>query len=242
MLYPQQVHIYSPSQTHDIWPEDGYDLQTLDLRFTLSHSELEICELLPSFITTGTDVILDYLLRIEEEGAKRRSPFWQDMARAFLTQMIVVITRECSPASVRHESILSQAVELIEASLPKGFSVARLAEKLNMDQTYFSILFKSHFGKSPQAYIIEAKMEQVKHMLLIGRNLSIKEVAQYFGWRDIRHFRTLFKRYVGQTPSEFINQNRAWYDNNLSTESAVSFKDSYMLTWEFPSGKRTQSR
>ena len=111
-----------------------------------------------------------------------------------------------------------------------------------MDQTYFSILFKSHFGKSPQAYIIEAKMEQVKHMLLIGRNLSIKEVAQYFGWRDIRHFRTLFKRYVGQTPSEFINQNRAWYDNNLSTESAVSFKDSYMLTWEFPSGKRTQSR
>ena len=95
-----------------------------------------------------------------------------------------------------------QAQEFIESKLEEKVTVARVCEQVMMSERSFVRRFKSATGNLPLEYIQRVKVEYAKQLLEEGDN-SIKEISYNTGYEDINHFRSIFKRYTGVTPSAY---------------------------------------
>ncbi len=81
-------------------------------------------------------------------------------------------------------------------------SVEQLAQDMGYSKYHFIRLFKKATGTTPWAYVLQLKMDRAKELLL-GSSYSIKEVAQHVGFSNSLYFSRMFRKLVGQSPSQF---------------------------------------
>jgi AraC-like DNA-binding protein len=67
---------------------------------------------------------------------------------------------------------------------------------------YFSRSFKAAFGEAPHRYLLSRRMERAKASLREGE-LAVTEVCLAVGFTSLGSFSTQFRRFVGQSPSEY---------------------------------------
>ena len=97
---------------------------------------------------------------------------------------------------------LKRVLEFIEANLGEDISLSALAEVAGMGPHYFSDLFKQSTGLSPHQHVLRRKMERAKEHLQ-NPKISVVEVSAILGFADQSYFTKVFRRAVGQTPTEF---------------------------------------
>lgn len=97
---------------------------------------------------------------------------------------------------------LNYVINYIENNLSENINVDKLAEMLHFHPNYFIRFFKNHLGSSPIQYIHKRKMETAKN-LLYSSDMTITEISESIGYKDIYHFSKSFKAYTGYSPSEF---------------------------------------
>ena len=95
-----------------------------------------------------------------------------------------------------------KTIETINGKIKENISVSDLAASLGYNVNYFSRLFKSHIGVSPQKYIIDKRLELAKHLLLTT-NMSVGEIAAESGYNDAMYFSRLFSKETGISPAFF---------------------------------------
>jgi len=71
-----------------------------------------------------------------------------------------------------------------------------------MSPFYFARLFKNSMGVSPHKYLTMRRIERAKKMLHRS-DMSVLEIGIRLGYQDAKHFRVMFRREVGVSPSEF---------------------------------------
>lgn len=101
---------------------------------------------------------------------------------------------------------VKRVVELMQADPSRTFSLAEMAESVNLSPPYFCSLFKSITGVPPAKYLKSLRMQQAA-TLLTTTFLSVKEVVKRVGCSDESHFVRDFKRIYGVTPSEYRNRS-----------------------------------
>jgi AraC family transcriptional regulator len=116
-------------------------------------------------------------------------------------------TRESTTATNRDASLFSTDVaHAIEEKLSLGLgeeaSVAGIAKELNMSRSQCSKLFSKVYGLSPRQYVSQLKLKQAKE-LLVTTHLSMNLIADKLGFQSASHFSRQFRRWTGQSPSEF---------------------------------------
>lgn len=94
---------------------------------------------------------------------------------------------------------LQQVRDYIAAHLDRDLSLLELANLAQMSCHYFSQLFKRSTGLSPHQYVIRARVERAKALLMQG-DLSIAEVAKAVGFVDQSHLHRHVKQLTGVTP------------------------------------------
>lgn len=99
---------------------------------------------------------------------------------------------------------LRTAIEYIQAHLNEDISLKAIAQQVGMSMHHFSRLFKQSSGYSPYQYVLRCRVERAKMLLL--QRLSIAEVALAVGFTSQSHLTQHFKRFVGITPKQFLNQ------------------------------------
>ncbi|GAA6615597.1 hypothetical protein NUACC26_013920 [Scytonema sp. NUACC26] len=82
----------------------------------------------------------------------------------------------------------------------KSVSLTELAQIANMSVRSFSRAFKEATGLTPVQYQQRLRLE-VASTLLQNSDLSIEAIATRCGFDDTRHFRRLWQRYFGVSPS-----------------------------------------
>lgn len=88
---------------------------------------------------------------------------------------------------------------------PNRFSsVAELAKFCKVSPDYVTKLFLKVFKISPRDALIAARMEKAK-LFLSGSTLTISEIAEELGYKDIYFFSRQFKERVGMPPSGYRN-------------------------------------
>lgn len=79
--------------------------------------------------------------------------------------------------------------------------LVELADLVEMNPAYLSILFKEEVGMSFIKYLTKVRMEAAKKLLREGHKVA--EVSEKIGYSNYRYFCDIFKKQVGQTPSEY---------------------------------------
>lgn len=93
-------------------------------------------------------------------------------------------------------------LSIINSSLSQHISVQELADKLNMNRTYMSDLFRRDVGKSIREYIADARMGKAV-ILLQEPDRSISSIAYKCGYEDPLYFSRAFRKRYGMSPSEW---------------------------------------
>lgn len=117
-------------------------------------------------------------------------------------QSLTTDTRQFSP------SRLKRVLEYIHDNLEQNLSLVDLATLANLSPSRFTRVFRQETGLSPHQYLIQARIEQAKHLLRSGGEISIGSVAHQVGFADQSHFTRHFKRIVGVTPKVILQDSR----------------------------------
>ncbi|WGF87536.1 helix-turn-helix domain-containing protein [Marinivivus vitaminiproducens] len=131
------------------------------------------------------------------------------IAAHLLTSLLIEIdapTSDRAPAAPairtdRSARILALAEGIVEDPT-SATSVAALADSVACSPDHFTRLFREILGCSPQAFIIRAKIERVRQLLL-ETNMSIGEIAASLRYDSPYFLARQFKQRTGCTPSHY---------------------------------------
>jgi AraC family L-rhamnose operon transcriptional activator RhaR len=94
------------------------------------------------------------------------------------------------------------AVRYIHDNLNRPLSAVEIAGHVCVSARHLSRLFHHFTGTSPAAYIVHARMDLAKG-LLVHSAQPIKEIAAAVGYPDVHHFSRVFAQQAGCPPGEY---------------------------------------
>ncbi|MGO4546787.1 helix-turn-helix domain-containing protein [Paenibacillus sp. 2TAB23] len=158
----------------------------------------------------------------QEEGPRFRASFdafknKEPMSALVLKGYFLVLLAKLLAASARNPldkmpsapqrgsyDKLKPVLQYIDDHIEKQISAEHLAELISMSPKYFYAFFKANIGLTPQHYITKMKMNRARE-LLMGRKLTVKQIAYQLGFSDPYTFSKIFKRFHQQPPSRFTD-------------------------------------
>lgn len=81
-------------------------------------------------------------------------------------------------------------------------TLEELGETFNISHYYLSHLFKTETGLSPMKYIVHRKIGEAQN-LLMNTDMLIGQICEVTGFSDSCHFSSMFKKYIGVTPTQY---------------------------------------
>ncbi|MCR8657018.1 response regulator [Paenibacillus endoradicis] len=96
---------------------------------------------------------------------------------------------------------VEKAILYMEEHYGRDLSQQEVARHVNMNVTYFSLLFKEQMELSYIKYLTKIRMKRAKELLMEG--MSIQEISEQVGYYHARHFTEVFKKYIGVTPGQY---------------------------------------
>jgi AraC family L-rhamnose operon regulatory protein RhaS len=144
---------------------------------------------------------------LEGEYENHQSPYFEIIRDSLMQSMMVILARNLL-GQTRTKPILKDSVEPVLLYIrqhiynPAELTMEHLAAVFHYAPAYISIFFKKQTGESLKQYIIKHKIKLIEGRLLYSQ-LSLSEIADEFGYTDESHFCKQFRKYTGNTPTEF---------------------------------------
>lgn len=101
-------------------------------------------------------------------------------------------------------AIAKRAKEYVNQNYNLDVSLEGLSKILCLEPTYVSKLFKKETGQNFIDYLISVRMEKAKE-LLESTNHKVYTISMSVGYKKIKYFYKVFKKYTGYTPTEYRN-------------------------------------
>ena len=102
---------------------------------------------------------------------------------------------------------VEKAIHCIRAEYMHPLTVQALADRLGLDRSYFSAIFKARTGLPPGKYLLHYRLETAADLMLRhGERPST--AAASVGYPDIYHFSKLFKAHFGLSPREYVKAKK----------------------------------
>jgi len=106
----------------------------------------------------------------------------------------------------RNERLLSQVKLRIAEQYAKTLSLEWLSSEIGLSPSYLSRLFKSLEGINLKDYILNIRVDKAKQALLEGK--TVEQASSETGFSDPAYFTKCFKRVVGLTPREYVQEKK----------------------------------
>jgi len=101
--------------------------------------------------------------------------------------------------------VITKARTFIHEHQTEEISLSQVAKAVNMSSYYFCKMFKKVTGINFTDYVARVRIEKSKNLLL-NPNLRISEIAFEVGFQSLTHFNRVFKKILGQSPTEYRAQ------------------------------------
>lgn len=105
------------------------------------------------------------------------------------------------PNGDQKNELIAIACRYMEAHLNEPISRDQVAQVVYLTSPYFSSLFRKVTGMTYSDYLVDLRVRHA--MKLLEKKLSIREVAEAVGYRNMKYFNRIFKSKVGYLPSEY---------------------------------------
>jgi len=114
------------------------------------------------------------------------------------------IGKECKGDIRQATSIPEQALAVIEEDF-KTIRISDISEKLYVNSSYLSTLFKEEYGITLEQYLIIRKIAEAKKYLYMG--VPVNKACELSGFNDYSNFIRTFKKFEGCSPSNLRGLN-----------------------------------
>jgi AraC-like DNA-binding protein/ligand-binding sensor protein len=115
---------------------------------------------------------------------------------SMVSNQILVRQEKAEPA------VISKAKQFIHDHQDEDMSLGQVAKAVNTSTFYFCKLFKKVTGLNFTDYVSRLRIEKAKNLLL-NPNLRISEIAYEVGFQSLTHFNRVFKKILGQSPTQY---------------------------------------
>ena len=115
---------------------------------------------------------------------------------SMLTNQIFVQQQNVEPP------VITRAKEFIKQHQTEDISLGQVAKAVNTSTFYFCKMFKKVTGINFTDYVSRVRIENAKNLLL-NPNLRVSEIAYEVGFQSLTHFNRVFKKVLGQSPTEY---------------------------------------
>ncbi|ABQ24492.1 transcriptional regulator, AraC family [Geotalea uraniireducens Rf4] len=148
------------------------------------------------------------LLKEFMNEAEARLPAREPLLAAIGTRIVHALIRAAHgiitpDASIGNRVEIHRVIEYIQTHAGKKLSIGQLAAVAAMSTSHFSRIFKRETGHPPLAYLNRVRLEQARKLLRTGE-CSVTSVALSCGFASPSHFTDSFRRFYGQSPTDFL--------------------------------------
>ena len=98
--------------------------------------------------------------------------------------------------------MITRAKQFIRDHFAEELSLGQVAKAVNTSTFYFCKMFKKFTGINFTEYLSRVRIESARNLLL-NPNLRVSEIAYEVGFQSLTHFNRVFKKVVGQSPTDF---------------------------------------
>ncbi|MFV0559511.1 MAG: helix-turn-helix domain-containing protein [Enterococcus sp.] len=109
-------------------------------------------------------------------------------------------------------------IDWITSNCEKELTVTTVAQQFDITPAYLTTLFNKYYGCSTIKFIHQVKISKAKDLLLTT-NLSVKQIALYLNFQNVKYFMRLFKNETNHTPTEYRNS----FFQELTTQSNPTY-------------------
>lgn len=129
----------------------------------------------------------------------------QDLLQADLILLQILREVELSSShtiSATGTALVNRADNYLKINWRKSVSTAEVAGKLGCNPDYLGRIYRAATGLTITQSIHLHRIRQARKLLLENQ-LNIDEIAGLCGYNDLPHFRRMFRRITGMTPSNY---------------------------------------
>lgn len=144
---------------------------------------------------------------VGSEGS-RYSELWEfGSISRYLKAMDIWLEELCAKTAAafsdfENKQKIRQAVQYVHAHFREALSMAEVSNRVSMNYSLFSTLFKQYTGVNFVSYLQNLRIEEAKRLLEIT-DFRVSEVGRRSGFTDDKHFLKTFKAVTGFSPTEF---------------------------------------
>ena len=107
--------------------------------------------------------------------------------------------------AVQQDAVIFEVIHWLKDNLQIDIDIDTIAKRFALSPRTLNRRFKQVTGKSPKNYLQNLRIEEARH-LLESTGLTLEDIVERVGYRDLSSFRRLFKRELELSPHEYRQQ------------------------------------
>ncbi len=120
----------------------------------------------------------------------------------FAKQLTSMAEEIASRMDTKAPGFIMRAKQYIHERIGEDISLKEVASKVNTSSYYLCKQFKKATGLSYTEYVSKIRIQKAKRLLL-EPEIRVSEVAFQVGFQSLTHFNRVFKKFTGQSPTEY---------------------------------------
>lgn len=169
-----------------------------------------------NFIQINGDYNKDYLslINIIENEISNKRPGYLQIIKNCLSSMLIKIFRNyweatnSHPISIKNIDLLEQSISYIQQNAASNLLLEDVANTIHFSAVYYNKLLKLYTGMTFNKFLQKTRCE-LAGKLLKETNETVGSICEKTGYSDLKHFFTLFKKYMGTTPYNYRKKHLA---------------------------------
>jgi transcriptional regulator GlxA family with amidase domain len=119
----------------------------------------------------------------------------------------------------QYQGLVDKFEQVARENVENLAHVADLCHLAGLNQRTLSRAFREIRGIGPAGYVQQLRLSEVRRVLLFER-ATVTEAAMRFGFHELGHFGTLYRKAFGERPSETKRRGR-WRNGELQSEVSL---------------------
>ncbi|WP_238590704.1 AraC family transcriptional regulator [Paenibacillus beijingensis] len=157
-------------------------------------------------------VYLERLMRAFRSGGggtQLLAPGYLHLAFAQFAQLL--LAPGSAPAGSRDEGkeTVQQVIHYLTTQYAEPLSIEAMADSLGYNRAYLSRLFKKHTGVTPVSFLLRLRIDKGRQLLRERQELTVEQIAASVGLQDPLYFSKQFRRFHGESPSDYREAMRS---------------------------------